>query len=55
MYPSKKANTEHYREGEFDAFREGKKVPDIDAVTIRRSAIEGREAQKRRSENEGSS
>lgn len=43
-HDSQKAKTEHYRTGEFDAFgADGKRVPDIKAVTLRRRAIRERD------------
>lgn len=43
-YDSKKAKTEHYVEREFDAFdADGKRVPGITAVTLRRRAVQERE------------
>ena len=41
-WDSKKYGTEHYPEGEFDAFKDGERV-DVDSVTIRAKAVRERE------------
>jgi hypothetical protein len=46
-YASPTAGIEHYPDGEFDAFgKDGKRIPETKAVTIRRRAVREREAKR---------
>lgn len=54
-YDSKKHKTEHYGEGEFDAFGpDGKRAHDIKVVTLRRRAVREREERHARRERKES-